>query len=456
MDNLDDIEFDIMDGVNEGGDGNDGNNGNDNDGDENNNEATVPDDNNNNNNRSVSAGGGQGGIDENDLWYDSDEAKNNNNADKKDDEDDDDTEEEEKSEEGDKVQATANRITVNPQSGGKPLSFMRAVNEPPPSPPAAKRMRTRSGRQPPAPNRAEELKALKLNHITNQELLHPKKFVKDPGLVSLAVYFMYVPKFDDERQEFVYPGGYFRAKTASEGEWNGELHSDPIVFNCREEDMPPADYQMITSDGKDVWNEFYKATMRAEDENSFPDPPDGRWRRSRKLTGGAIMDQVPSYRHDKGYSALQPYQQPRNSWLCINVALMNMIHYTIEEHEAVARNFYAVAGDRVLSCKWIEDVNEILKIIMPNKLMRRLNVNTFDVLKTPVPWGNPTIVQLQAKSGYSMHAVGIMGEVVFDSLNKYTTQRTRESLDWSCRPSKFARAFQVAQIQDREKKKEGI
>ena len=135
---------------------------------------------------------------------------------------------------------------------------------------------------------------------------------------------------------------------------------------------------------------------------------------------------------------------------------MNMIHYTIEKHEAVARNFYAVAGKRVLSNKWIEDVNEILKIIMPNKLMRRLNVNTFDVLKTPVPWGNPTIVQLQAKSGYSMHAVGIMGKIVFDSLNKYTTRRTRESLDWSCRPSKFARVFQVAQIQDREKKKEGI
>ena len=46
-----------------------------------------------------------------------------------------------------------------------------------------------------------------------------------------------------------------------------------------------------------------------------------------------------------------------------------------------------------------------------------------------------------------------MGKVVFDSLNKYTTRRTRESLDWLCRPSKFARVFQVAQIQDREKKR---
>ena len=283
MDNdnpLGSIDIDIFDDVDEGGDGNDGNDDGGGNGDGNHG-------NDDNNNRSGSTGGGQGGKDVRDIWYDTDDAKINGNDNDNDDDDDDNTEEEEKAEEGDKVQGTTNQITVNPQPGGKPLSFLRAANEPAPQ---ANRMRTRSERGPPAPNRAQELKAQKLNHITNQELLHPKKFVNDPGLVSLAVYFIFVPKFDDEQQRFVLQGGHFRARTAAEGVWNGELHSDPIVFNCREEDLPPADYEMVIEDGREEWDAFYKATMRAEDENSFPDPPGGRWRRSRKLTGGAIMD----------------------------------------------------------------------------------------------------------------------------------------------------------------------
>ena len=107
-----------------------------------------------------------------------------------------------------------------------------------------------------------------------------------------------------------------------------------------------------------------------------------------------------------------------------------------------------MCDNRVFSFETIKALNTILRKIFPQKTLKKLDRNKFDVLTTKISWSTPTIVLLEREGGYATHTIGIMGKVIFDSSNHYSLARTKENLDHACRPMKFRSVQVVAQLVD--------
>ena len=98
---------------------------------------------------------------------------------------------------------------------------------------------------------------------------------------------------------------------------------------------------------------------------------------------------------------------------------------------------------------WIEVFNRALrdKDLFLKTIFKKLDPNFFDILKTPIPWNCPTIVQLEGNCGFVTHSIELMGNVIFDTSNDYTLERTIENLDHACRSQQgFRKIFTVAQL----------
>ena len=129
--------------------------------------------------------------------------------------------------------------------------------------------------------------------------------------------------------------------------------------------------------------------------------------------------------------------------------MTNMLYYMNGGGDAIASQFWAEMENIEIRINLIDHFNPtIATIFNKKKILKRLNPETFDIINTPVSFDNPTIVQMQKEDGRINHAIGIMGDVIYDSNNKYTLRRTLENVNHSCRPSTFRRVYKVVQLVD--------
>ena len=129
--------------------------------------------------------------------------------------------------------------------------------------------------------------------------------------------------------------------------------------------------------------------------------------------------------------------------------MANMIHFMDNGGHVKARKFHKMMTDIHFDINWIEVFNRTLrdKDLFPKAIFKKLDPNSFDVLKTPIPWNYPTIVQLEGNCGFVTHSIGLMGNVIFDSSNDYTLERSIENLNHACRSQGgFRKIFTVAQL----------